>query len=319
MLEYQKPHSFVDPRRRMISRFGSSSEVSMVALLHKKQQGYPNHDGFVHSLTSIANKSRSKWDSHRSDLTRLSYLNGGLVPYIYSTWGSHKITVVQPTQITVWEPAQSVSTRLISLISRKLHETLDVPDSLFWRNVKHVPSRNMSQPSVNGRNCLYDWVSPARYVLYRFVQWSIGQHPRLFFWVVSEYPTFYERVLPFVGPNPTIKQTLWFNAHWVEFPILLLVLDLYQIWDGSPFKPVLRARWLGDDAAGSVSEVLEGKLKNYNWFHQQRKNWFSHSSGYFHSVAYGYFRSYSNYIASMCHGLTLCYELLEADISAGSP
>ena len=181
MLEYQKPHSFVAPRRRMISRFGSSSEVSMVALLHKKQQGYPNHDGFVHSLTSIANKSRSKWDSHRSDLTRLSYLNGGLVPYIYSTWGSHKITVVQPTQITVWEPAQSVSTRLISLISRKLHETLDVPDSLFWRNVKHVPSRNMSQPSVNGRNCLYDWVSPARYVLYRFVQWSIGQHPRLFF------------------------------------------------------------------------------------------------------------------------------------------
>jgi hypothetical protein len=95
--------------------------------------------------------------------------------------------------------------------------------------------------------------------------------------------------------------TLWFNAHWVEFPILLLVLDLYEIWDGSPFKPVLRARWPGDDAAGSVSEVQRGKLKN----------WFSHSSGYFHSVAYGYFHSYSNNIASMCHGLTLCYELLE--------
>ena len=167
-------------------------------------------------------------------------------PHI-STWCSHKITVVQPTQITVWEPAQSISTRLISLSSRKLHETLDVPDSLFVLKKCEACCRNMSQPFFSKWLQLSIWLSVTSQV--RFVWFCAMEHwPRsaivflgcigvsyllwacaAFCWSKSYYQT---------NINGLPWLTLWFNAHWVEFPILLLVLDLYQIWDGSPFKPI---------------------------------------------------------------------------------
>ena len=108
--------------------------------------------------------------------------------------------------------------------------------------------------SVNGLNSIYDWVSPARYVLCNetvarifFFLWS--------YWGILRFVTLLQSVCCFSSIQIlAIKQTekdlydwhddsMIFSAHGIKFQILLVVLDLYLIWDDSnPFKAMMTLR-----------------------------------------------------------------------------